>query len=87
MATTVVVVVTLQIVVVTIEIVTTTICFAEAILTNRLVEATVIFSVYFFFQRESESYIFYWRGPLCNNSFFAGALTFILPDVYKEMSG
>jgi len=44
-ATTVVVVVTLQIVL-TIEIVTTTIWFDEAILTNRLVEATKsLFSV------------------------------------------
>jgi len=43
-ATTATVVVTIQIVVVTIEIVTTTLCFAEAILTKRLVEATKSFS-------------------------------------------
>ena len=43
-ATTVFVVVTLQIVVVTIEIITRTVWFAEAMLTNRLVEATKSFS-------------------------------------------
>jgi len=43
-ATKVIVVVTIQIVVVTTEIVTSTLCFAEAILTKRLVEATKSFS-------------------------------------------